>query len=166
MSLTVFAIVLAAALLHATWNAIVKAAPEKLLTTVLVTSTASAISIAVLPFLDAPNPRSWSFAACSAVLQVTYFLLVARAYEIADLSQTYPLMRGTAPLIVALMTAATGKAPQYQARAWVWSDVAHASPPLDVSVARLTTCVKASSDESVASMQSTADCVLASPTGG
>ncbi|HVO47556.1 MAG TPA: DMT family transporter [Steroidobacteraceae bacterium] len=105
MPLSVFAIVLGAALLHATWNAIVKAAPDKLLTTVLVTSIAAAIAVAVLPLLGRPNPDSWSYAAFSAVLQVTYFLLVARAYEIADLSQTYPLMRGAAPLIVALVTA-------------------------------------------------------------
>jgi drug/metabolite transporter (DMT)-like permease len=102
MSLLVFAVVLSAALLHATWNAIVKAGDDKFLTTIMVTTAAAALSAALLPLLQAPARPSWPFAIASAVFQVAYFLLVARTYQIADMSQTYPLMRGTAPLIVAL----------------------------------------------------------------
>jgi len=58
-----------------------------------------------LPFLAQPAPRSWPFIAASSVLQVVYFLLVARTYRLADMSQAYPLMRGTAPLLVALVGA-------------------------------------------------------------
>ena len=101
MSLTVFAVVMAAALLHASWNAIVKSADDKFLTTIMVTAAAAALSAAMLPFLTAPARASWPYAAASAVFQIAYFLLVARTYQIADMSQTYPLMRGTAPLIVA-----------------------------------------------------------------
>ncbi|MBT9472783.1 MAG: EamA family transporter [Pseudomonadota bacterium] len=104
MPLSVFGIVLFAALLHASWNAIVKGAPDKLLTTILVASSAAAISALALPFLAQPARESWPFLATSAVLQVGYYLLVARAYRGADMSQAYPLMRGTAPLIVALVS--------------------------------------------------------------
>jgi drug/metabolite transporter (DMT)-like permease len=107
MTLSVFAVVLVAALLHASWNAIVKSAPDKLLTTVLVTGSAAAIAVGLLPLLPAPAVASWPFAAGSAVLQVAYFILVARTYRIADMSLTYPVMRGTAPLIVATVTALT-----------------------------------------------------------
>jgi drug/metabolite transporter (DMT)-like permease len=102
MTLAVFAIVLAAALLHAGWNAIVKAGDDKFLTTILVTAVAALISALLLPFLRAPAMASWPFALLSALIQIGYFLLVARTYQAADMSQTYPLMRGTAPLIVAL----------------------------------------------------------------
>ncbi len=105
MSVTVFAVVMFAALLHASWNAIVKSAPNKLLTTVLVTGFAAALSIAILPLLHQPDRASWPYAAGSAVLQVVYFILVARTYQVADLSQTYPIMRGSAPLLVATYTA-------------------------------------------------------------
>lgn len=118
MPLYVFAIVLAAALLHATWNAIVKGLPQKLLTTVLVTSAAALIAAAVLPFINSPSPPSWPFAVVSAALQLTYFLLVARTYDIADLSQSYPLMRGTAPLIVALVNA-VGASEPLSGTAWI-----------------------------------------------
>jgi len=103
MPLSVFGIVLFAAALHASWNAIVKGAPDKLLTTILVAASAAAISALALPFLAQPARESWPFLVGSAVLQVGYYLLVARAYRGADMSQAYPLMRGTAPLIVALV---------------------------------------------------------------
>jgi drug/metabolite transporter (DMT)-like permease len=104
MSLFVFSVVLLAALLHATWNAIVKAGGDKFLTTVMVTTAAAGLSVLLLPFLQPPAAASWPFALASAAFQITYFLLVARTYAIADMSQTYPLMRGTAPLIVALVS--------------------------------------------------------------
>ena len=104
MSLFVFAIVMAAAVLHASWNAIVKSAGDKFLTTMMVTAAAATLSAVLLPFLPAPAPASWPYAAASAVFQIVYFLLVARTYQLADMSQAYPLMRGTAPLIVALVS--------------------------------------------------------------
>jgi drug/metabolite transporter (DMT)-like permease len=104
MSLIVFAVVMSAAFLHASWNAIVKAAGDKALTTIMVTASASGLSAMLLPFLTTPAAASWPYAAASALFQIAYFLLVARTYQIADMSQTYPLMRGTAPLIVALVS--------------------------------------------------------------
>ena len=104
MPMTVFAVVLSAALLLATWNAIVKSAGDKFLTTIMVTAAAAGIAAAVLPFLTVPARASWPCIAVSVLFQVTYFLLVARTYQVADMSQTYPLMRGTAPLLVALIT--------------------------------------------------------------
>jgi len=104
--MTVFAIVLLAAALHASWNAIVKQGGDTLLTTVLVTTSAALIAVAGLPFLPRPLPASWPFIAASTVFQIAYFVLVARTYRIADMSLTYPLMRGTAPLLVALASLA------------------------------------------------------------
>jgi drug/metabolite transporter (DMT)-like permease len=102
MPFIVFAVVMAAALLHAGWNAIVKSAGDKFLTTIMVTTAAAGLSAILLPFLPAPAPASWPYAVASALLQMIYFLLVARTYQVVDMSQAYPLMRGAAPLIVAL----------------------------------------------------------------
>jgi drug/metabolite transporter (DMT)-like permease len=103
--MTVFAVVMVAALLHASWNAIVKSAPDKFLTTMLVSAAAAALSAACLPFLTAPSPASFPYAVASAFFQIVYYLLLARTYREADMSETYPLMRGTAPLVVALVSA-------------------------------------------------------------
>lgn len=104
MPIMVFAVVMLAALLHASWNAVVKSGPDKLLTTIMVTTAAAGLSAALIPFLNQPTPSSFPFAAASALFQIVYFLLVARTYQVADMSQTYPLMRGTAPLIVAVVS--------------------------------------------------------------
>jgi drug/metabolite transporter (DMT)-like permease len=102
VNISVFLIVLLAAALHATWNAVVKGGGDKLLTTVLVTGSAALIAMVLLPFISMPARSSWPFIAGSTVLQIGYFVLVAQAYRIADMSATYPVMRGTAPLLVAV----------------------------------------------------------------
>jgi drug/metabolite transporter (DMT)-like permease len=102
MSGLVVAVVLFAALLHASWNAIVKSGKDTFLTTVLVSVGAALISLAVLPFVAAPAPASWPYLAASAVAQLAYYSLLAAAYKAGDMSHAYPLMRGSAPLLVAL----------------------------------------------------------------
>jgi len=101
----VFGVVMVAALLHASWNAIVKSALDKLFTMIMVTTAAAGLSAVLIPFLTAPTSSSFPYAVASACLQVIYFPLVARTYQVSDMSRTYPLMRGTAPLIVAIVSA-------------------------------------------------------------
>ncbi|MEN5069925.1 DMT family transporter [Stenotrophomonas sp. TWI1183] len=104
MSLPLFCIVLFAALLHASWNAIVKRGTDTLLTTILVTGSAAVIAAIGLPFLPAPAAQSWPWLAASTLLQVGYYVLVARTYQLTDMSASYPLMRGCAPILVALVS--------------------------------------------------------------
>lgn len=105
MSAAVFSIILFAALLHATWNAIVKQGSDTFLTAILIALSAGAVSLVSLPFLTQPAPASWPFLLFSTALQVAYYFLVAATYRAADMSQAYPLMRGSAPLIVAAASA-------------------------------------------------------------
>ena len=102
----VLLIVLCGASLNATWNAIVKGAPDKLLTTVLVILTSAVPSAVILPFVDSPDPASWPFLAASSVCQVAFFLLLTAAYRGADMSEAYPVMRGAAPVLVGIASAA------------------------------------------------------------
>ena len=104
MTLSVFCILLFAALLHATWNAIVKAGDDKLYSAIGVTGSAALIALVLLPFAPPPSAASVPFMVASTVLQVIYTVLVAKTYQISDMSQTYPLMRGTAPLLVAIIS--------------------------------------------------------------
>ena len=104
MTLSVFCILLFAALLHATWNAIVKAGNDKLYSAIGVTGSAALIALLLLPFAPAPSSASVPFLIASTILQVIYTVLVAKTYQISDMSQTYPLMRGTAPLLVAIVS--------------------------------------------------------------
>lgn len=102
MSFGVFVAVLAAALVHAGWNVLVKGAADKLAMTISVAIGAGLVAAVILPFLPLPAPESWPFLGVSVLLQSIYYLLIARAYRIADMSLAYPLMRGAAPVVVAL----------------------------------------------------------------
>jgi drug/metabolite transporter (DMT)-like permease len=102
MTSTVALVVLLGALLHASWNAVVKNGDDKLLSMVLVMGVAGTMALAALPFLPLPAKPSWGFIAASSVIQTVYCVMVAAAYRAGDMSQAYPLMRGAAPLLVAL----------------------------------------------------------------
>lgn len=104
MSLLVFCVILFSALLHATWNAIVKRGSDTLLTTVLVAASGAAIGALCLPFVPPVAPAAWPYLAFSGVLEIGYYTLLAGAYRNADMSRAYPLMRGTPPLLVALVS--------------------------------------------------------------
>ena len=104
MSLLVFCVILFSAALHAIWNAIVKGGSDTLLTTVLVAASGALVGLIALPFLPPIAPEAWRYLAISAVLEIAYYALVAAAYRNADMSRAYPLMRGTPPLLVALVS--------------------------------------------------------------
>jgi drug/metabolite transporter (DMT)-like permease len=106
MSGDVMLVVLLGAALHASWNAIVKSGRDKLMDTVLVAAGSGILAASVVPFLPLPAPASWPYVAASVAIHVVYFALVAAAYRAGDMSFAYPLMRGTAPLIVALLSGA------------------------------------------------------------
>lgn len=95
-------VVLFAALLHASWNALVKVGPDKRLSATVITVGAALIALPLLPIVETPAPGSWPWLGASACLQVVYYLLLAQAYRLGDISKTYPLMRGSAPLLVVL----------------------------------------------------------------
>jgi drug/metabolite transporter (DMT)-like permease len=94
--------VLFAALLHASWNASVKGGTDLRLGLGLVALGSAAAALCVLPFCAAPLPPSWPYLAASVILQVIYFRSLLATYRQGDISFAYPLMRGTAPLLVAL----------------------------------------------------------------
>ncbi|MGO4565006.1 EamA family transporter [Rhizobium sp. 2YAF20] len=100
MSVDVIAFVLFGALLHATWNAIIKAGTNKFLDAALVSAGGAVTALPFLPFLPMPLPAAWPFIGASAILQFIYFQLVAAAYRAGDIGLVYPLMRGVAPLLI------------------------------------------------------------------
>ncbi|GAK71162.1 hypothetical protein RRU01S_15_00870 [Agrobacterium rubi TR3 = NBRC 13261] len=101
MSIDVLLLVLLGALLHASWNALVKSGTDKALDATLIAAGAAVCSIPFLPFVPLPGIAALPFLLVSAVLQFTYFRLVAAAYTAGDIGLVYPIMRGVAPLIVA-----------------------------------------------------------------
>lgn len=96
--------VLLGALLHASWNALVKSSSEKELDMALLPLIGSLWAIPVVTWLGWPQAAAWPFIVASAIIHVGYYTALVGAYRHGDLSLTYPLMRGSAPLLVALST--------------------------------------------------------------
>jgi drug/metabolite transporter (DMT)-like permease len=102
MPTDVLLLVLLAAFLHASWNAVVKSSPDKFLDIVFVTASAAMLCVLAIPFLPLPAGGSWAYIVVSAAIHVLYFVLIGAAYRSGDMSHAYPLMRGAPPLLVAL----------------------------------------------------------------
>jgi drug/metabolite transporter (DMT)-like permease len=96
----ILAIVLVGAFLHAAWNAMIKASADKYLDSIGLSVGAALLCLPLALVLTPPAPASWPYLLASATIHIAYFALVAAAYRTGDMSRAYPLMRGTAPLIV------------------------------------------------------------------
>lgn len=105
MTLPVTLAVLGAALLHATWNVLVKAGGDKQLETINIAVGSGVVGLAVALFVPAPAQASWPWLVSSALVHILYFAFLAGAYRWGDLSYAYPVMRGGGPMIVALVGA-------------------------------------------------------------
>lgn len=98
--------VLFAALLHASWNALIKSATDKSLDTALIHSLGLVAALPILLVTGLPAAASWPYLATSTAIHVGYYVALSGAYKHGDLGLTYPVMRGSAPLLVALSSLA------------------------------------------------------------
>ena len=102
MSTSVVLAVLFGALLHATWNALVKSSGDKQLDLALVHLLGALVSLPLLLWVGLPPVAAWPFIGLSLLIHVAYYITLNGAYQHGDLGSTYPIMRGSAPLLVAL----------------------------------------------------------------
>jgi drug/metabolite transporter (DMT)-like permease len=102
MTSLVVALVVSAALLHATWNALLCSRTDPLWSATVMSFAATAAAIPGVLILPLPASASWAYLSLSAVLQVAYTAFLVQAYRHADLTQAYPLARGSVPLLAAL----------------------------------------------------------------
>ncbi len=104
MRIEVFLMILGAALVHATWNALIKADGDRLALIKVMSSTQFVLSLCLVPFVALPARESWPYLVASPVFNTGYMLFLNRAYQAGDLSLVYPFARGIAPLIVAVVS--------------------------------------------------------------
>ncbi|KQZ14505.1 hypothetical protein ASD44_10805 [Mesorhizobium sp. Root554] len=102
MTPSVFLAVLLAAAMHATWNALVKVHLDRFLSVTLMTVGMGIMALLVAPFVAFPKAEVWPWILASVIFHMGYKLCLIAAYKAGDMSQTYPLARGTAPLLAAL----------------------------------------------------------------
>lgn len=95
-------LILSAAVMHAVWNAFVKMDGDRLMTMAVVISTTGLLAPLLLLIGPPPALESWPYIVLSVLLNNAYFLFLIEAYRFGDLSQVYPIARGSAPLLVAV----------------------------------------------------------------
>lgn len=95
----VFTAVLAAAAMHAGWNASLKLKLDPLLAMTRITTAAGIVALPALAWFGMPRPEAWPWLAGSIVLHLGYYVALTEAYRHADMSQVYPIARGGAPLM-------------------------------------------------------------------
>ena len=97
------ALILLAALLHASWNALTKAGGDPLISITIITATGGVCALPLMIWFPLPGPETWKWLAISACIHYVYQLALVRTYQLGDLSQVYPIARGLAPLGVACL---------------------------------------------------------------
>ena len=104
MSGVVFITVITAALVHASWNSLVKGGTDKTLAMGAIVIGHVPIAIIILPFATIPDSKSIPYLLTGIVLHFGYQLFLLKSYEHGDLTKVYPIARGTAPLLVGLFS--------------------------------------------------------------
>lgn len=89
-----------AALLHAGWNTLLRGGTDRLWSMTVMCLTIAVTCAAIALFFPTPANASWPYALLSALLHVGYNLCLVRSYQHGDLGQTYPIARGSSPLMV------------------------------------------------------------------
>jgi drug/metabolite transporter (DMT)-like permease len=100
-----YGLVILSAVAHATWNALMKQAADRMLTMAALRFTGLVIGLCALQFVDWPSPESWKWLALTAAVQFSYYVLLVRSYGAGDMSVVYPLARGLAPVLTTVAAA-------------------------------------------------------------
>lgn len=88
--------------MHASWNAVLRGGDDRLWSMTLMMIAVVCVTGPALAFVPLPSPASWPWIVASALIHIAYNLSLVRTYRSGDLGQTYPISRGSSPVLVAL----------------------------------------------------------------
>ncbi|TNF84646.1 EamA family transporter [Pseudomonas sp. ICMP22404] len=102
MPIHITLLVLFAALLHASWNALLRGGSDRLWSMTIMCIAIAIASVIAATLMVPPAAASWGYMVLSALLHVGYNLFLVRSYRVGDLGQTYPISRGSSPALITL----------------------------------------------------------------
>lgn len=100
-----YGLVILSASATAVWNAMMKSAADRTLTMVAIRTAGLILGLCALPFVGWPAAESWTWLGLTTLIQFGYYALLIRSYGVGDMSVVYPLARGIAPVLTALLAA-------------------------------------------------------------
>ena len=95
-------LVLIAALLHASWNAMLHGNRDRFLSMTWMSIAIAAVAALVVLFTPRPASAAWPYIVASGLVHIVYNMSLVRAYRRSDLAEAYPIARGSSPLLVTL----------------------------------------------------------------
>jgi drug/metabolite transporter (DMT)-like permease len=95
-------VVLLAAVLHASWNAMLHGNRDRFFSMAWMSIAIGAVSTVAVMLLPLPGPAAWPYIVASGLVHVVYNVSLVRSYRRGDLAQAYPIARGSSPLLVTL----------------------------------------------------------------
>jgi drug/metabolite transporter (DMT)-like permease len=105
MSLFAIGLLLAAAVLHTTWNLLLKQAGEKYIATWWCAIIGFLVFAPAIYLLGFPSQTVWHILVISALVEISYYIVLGEAYRVSDFSLVYPMARGAAPALIAVWAA-------------------------------------------------------------
>jgi drug/metabolite transporter (DMT)-like permease len=102
MTLNVSLLVLMAAVMHASWNAALRSGRDRFWTGCAMSLFSASGCLLTIPFLPIPHRECWGYIIASSVVHVFYNLLLVRMYRRGHFGVTYPVARGSSPLLITL----------------------------------------------------------------
>jgi drug/metabolite transporter (DMT)-like permease len=102
VSFDVFLLLVISAVAHAGWNFLARSAADRAVFLWMAVGAASLLALPLVVTGDALSREAWLIAGASGAIEALYFATLARAYRAGDFSLIYPMIRGVAPMLVAL----------------------------------------------------------------
>ena len=95
-------LLLISAVLHTSWNLLIKQSEDKYIVTWWMVTIGGIFAIVALLFTGLPPRGMWIFAMISICVEAMYFVTLSYAYHDNDFSLIYPMARGSAPAFLAV----------------------------------------------------------------
>jgi hypothetical protein len=105
--LSLYTLVFLSAVAHASWNALVKNAGDRLLMMGAIRAVGLTYGLVMLPFVPWPSAVTVGWLTCATVAVFAYYGLLIQSYRIGDMSLVYPIARGSAPILSLQIAAVT-----------------------------------------------------------
>jgi drug/metabolite transporter (DMT)-like permease len=102
MPIFAISLLFGSAILHTSWNLLLKQAGEKYIATWWAILIGSGICLPLLFLTGFPTREIWPLLFASVLLEAVYYITLSRAYGDGDFSLVYPLARGTAPALITI----------------------------------------------------------------
>jgi drug/metabolite transporter (DMT)-like permease len=95
-------LVLSAAFMHASWNALLRGGADRAQSMLIMNVTVGVIGLVMMAFAGLPSAACVVYVVASGLIHLVYNALLVRMYRSGDLGETYPVARGSSPALVAL----------------------------------------------------------------